>query len=45
MRQVWLLVAFVLVMLLIAYGWQGEAVTATPADGGATARSIDPVRP
>jgi hypothetical protein len=39
MKQLWLLLAFVLVMMLIGYGWQGEVVTAGPVDAEATATS------
>ncbi|HEX7126010.1 MAG TPA: hypothetical protein VF406_09560 [Thermodesulfobacteriota bacterium] len=28
MKQIWLVVVFVVVMLLIGYGWQGDPVTA-----------------
>lgn len=36
MKQLWLVLVFVVLMLLIGRGWQGEPVTAGVTAGGST---------
>ncbi len=38
MKQIWLVVGFLVVMLLIGYGWQGDPVTAGTAPSAGAAR-------
>lgn len=42
MKQLWLLVMFLVVMVLIGYGWQGDPVTAGTAGAAVT---VAPARP
>lgn len=42
MKQIWVVVVFVVVMLLIGYGWQGDPVT---AGASGTAVSVGDPRP
>ncbi len=37
MKQLWLVLAFIVLMLLIGRGWQGEPVTAGVTAGGSPA--------
>lgn len=42
MKQIWLVVAFLVVMLLIGYGWQGDPVTAGAAGSAVSAGAARP---